>query len=198
VRALAFELVPDSARAVIADQLADLVHAADDHLTTGFLATPLLLPTLADNGYADLAFDLLLQDSWPSWLGMIDAGATTVWERWEGYTDDGMPFESHNHFSKGAVITFLHRYIAGIRPVEDAPMYRRFEIRPLLGGGITSATGRLDTPHGTIESDWRLEGETFTIRVTVPTGTSCRLVTPDGATHGVLSGTHTFSARVPV
>jgi alpha-L-rhamnosidase len=197
VRALAFELVPEEGRQVVADQLARLVRNNDNHLGTGFLSTGMLLPALADNGHADVAFDLLQQRTWPSWLAMIDKGATTTWERWEGWDGDGMPHESHNHFSKGAVITFLHRYVAGIRPVLDAPAYRRFEIRPIVGGGITSATGRLETPYGVIESSWRLADDIFTIDVTVPTGTNCRMVLPDGITHGVLAGTHRFTARMP-
>lgn len=198
VRALAFDLVPVVQRGSVADQLAELVHAADDHLATGFLSTGMLLPTLADNGYADLAFTVLQQRTWPSWLDMIDQGATTMWERWEGWTSDGQPHESHNHFSKGAVITFLHRHVAGIRPIMDAPGYRRFEIRPLVGGGITSARGRLETPHGVIESSWTIEGDHFAITIVVPVGTSARVTLPDGITHGAMAGTHRFSVTVPL
>jgi len=194
VRAIQFDLVPQPLKSRIADQLAALVRANDTHLSTGFLSTGMLLPALGDNGHPDVAFDLLQQRTAPSWLHMIDEGATTMWERWEGYDSDGMPFESHNHFSKGAVITFLHRYVAGIRP--HAPGYRRFEISPRLGGGITSAHGRLETPHGVIESDWSVEADNFRIRVVVPSGTTCRLMMPDGLTHGVLAGEHTFSTRL--
>ena len=103
VRALRFGLVPDELRQQTADDLAALVRAAGNHLGTGFLATPDLLPVLADHGHLDVAYDLLLQDTAPSWLVMIDRGATTVWERWEGIDDDGVPHESLNHYSKGAV-----------------------------------------------------------------------------------------------
>ena len=196
VRAVQFELVPNPLRTRIADQLAQLVRDDGNHLATGFLSTGLLLPTLADSGHTDVAFALLQQRTRPSWLSMIDEGATTMWERWEGWDSAGMPFESHNHFSKGAVITFLHRYVAGIRPVPDAPGYRRFEIWPRLGGGITHARGRLETPHGVIDSSWTLEEGVFRIRVTVPAGTKCRLMMPDGLTHGVLAGEHEFSSAV--
>lgn len=196
VRALTFDLVEPQARASVAAQLAALVRDNGTHLSTGFLATPDLLPALADNGYSDLAFELLQQDTWPSWLGMIDQGATTMWERWEGWQPDGLPHESHNHFSKGAVISFLHRSVAGIRPRLDSPGYRRFEVRPLLGGGITSATGRLDSPYGRIESSWRREGARFSIDVTVPSGTSCTLTLPEGSVHELGAGIHSFDVAV--
>lgn len=197
VRALAWHLVPAEAREGVIAQLLELIHDADTHLGTGFLATPLLLPTLADVGHADVAFALLQQRTAPSWLAMLDQGATTMWERWEGWTDDGQPFESHNHFSKGAVVTFLHRYVVGIRPIEHAPAYTRFEIKPVLGGGITSASGSLATPHGLIESAWTVDDGRFVIDFTVPPGTRCRLTLPDGTTHGVLPGIHRFQARLP-
>ena len=196
VRALQFDLVPVLLRGRTADQLARLVRENDNHVATGFLSSGMLLPALADNGHSDVAFALLQQRSRPSWLSMIDEGATTMWERWAGWSPDGQPFESHNHFSKGAVITFLHRYVAGIRPLPDAPGYRRFEISPRIGGAITSAEARLETPHGVIESSFTIVDGIFRIRVVVPPGTTCRLMMPDGLTHGVLAGEHVFATRV--
>ena len=88
------------------------------------------LPVLADTGHLDVAYELLASDTEPSWLTMIDRGATTVWERWNGVSADGVPHESLNHYSKGAVISLLHRYAAGIELLDDGPAYRRFRIRP--------------------------------------------------------------------
>jgi alpha-L-rhamnosidase len=197
VRALVFDLVPERVRAGVAAQLVELIRAADGHLGTGFLSTGLLLPALADAGYPDVAFEVLQQRTEPSWLAMLDRGATTMWERWQGWTDDGQPSESHNHYSKGAVVTFLHRYVVGIRPVEQSPGYARFDLHPVVGGGLTSARGSLATPHGIIESAWHIVDGRFVIDFTVPPGTRCRLTLPDGTTHGVLPGVHRFSSRLP-
>ena len=95
--------------------MVELIREAGTHLGTGFLATPDLLPVLAEAGHLDVAYELLLQDTPPSWLTMVDRGATTVWEEWEGIDDDGVAHASLNHYSKGAVIIFLHRYVAGIQ-----------------------------------------------------------------------------------
>ena len=102
---------------------------------------------------------------------MIDRGATTVWERWEGVDDDGVPHESLNHYSKGAVVSFLHRYVAGLQRLE--PTWRRFRVAPRPGGGITSAATEHVTPHGRVAVSWRLDGDALHIEVTVPTG-CCR------------------------
>ena len=194
VRALAFGLVPEELRAQTAARLVELIRANGTHLSTGFLATPYLLPVLADTGHADVAFELLFQDTVPSWLAMIDAGATTIWESWEGVdAEDGVG--SLNHYSKGAVITFLHRYVAGIRPDEDAPGYRRFRIEPVPGGGLTSATRALDSPYGRIESSWTRSGNGLDLRVTVPPGTGATVVLPDGTRHEVGPGAATFTSR---
>ena len=109
---LAFELVPPELRTNAADRLVELIRAAGTHVGTGLLATPFLLPVLAETGHLDVAYAILLQRTPPSWLAMIDRGATTVWESWEGVDADGGAHDSLNHYSKGAVISFLHQFAA--------------------------------------------------------------------------------------
>jgi alpha-L-rhamnosidase len=188
VRALAFGLVPAELRPAVAGRLAELVAEASGHLGTGFLSTPYLLPVLADHGYPDLAYQVLLQDTPPSWLAMVDRGATTVWEVWDGVDARGMPHASLNHYSKGAVASFLHRYVAGLRPVD--PGYRAFEVRPRPGGGITWATTRHISPFGPIEVSWRLRGGTFELDLQVPPGTTASVVLPGEAARTVAPGRH--------
>jgi alpha-L-rhamnosidase len=192
VRALAFELVPDDLRASVADQLVELVRAAGNHVGTGFLATPFLLPVLADAGRADVAFDLLLQEGPPSWLHMVAAGATTIWENWEGLDAEGSG--SLNHYSKGAVVSFLHRYVAGIRPDPSSPGYRRFRVEPLPGGGLSSATATLDSPYGRIRSAWQRTGDVATFEVEVPPGTTAEIVLPGGTRHEAGPGRFSWTA----
>jgi alpha-L-rhamnosidase len=197
VRALAFDLVPAERRAGAAARLVELIRAADTHLATGFLATPYLLGVLADSGHLDVAYELLFVDTIPSWLYMIERGATTVWERWDGIREDGTPFESLNHYSKGAVVSFLHRYVAGIQLLDDGgPAYRHFRIEPRPGGGITWARAEHDSPYGRIASAWRIDGGRLTLDVTVPPGTTAEVVLPgrSSQTETVAAGRHTFTA----
>jgi len=172
--------VPEELRPRTARRLVELIREAGTHLGTGFLATPLLLPVLADAGHLDVAYDVLLQDTPPSWLTMVDRGATTVWEAWEGIDADGVAHESLNHYSKGAVISFLHRYVAGIRPDENEVAYRRFRIAPRPGGGIDWAEAVHESPYGRIESSWRITERTFRLTATVPAGTTAQVELPDG------------------
>ena len=189
VRALAFGLVPDDLRDEAATDLVTLIRAAGTHLGTGFLSTPFLLPVLADTGHTDVAFELLLQDDEPSWLHMTDVGATTVWEDWDGVHADGTPSHSLNHYSKGAVISFLHRYVAGLELIE--PGYRRFRVAPTPGGGITWATNHHDSPHGRIDVAWTTDATgAGQLDVTVPPGTEADLRLPDGITDLLGPGTH--------
>jgi alpha-L-rhamnosidase len=192
VRALAFDLVPASGRQVVADQLANLVRANNNRLATGFLATPLLLPVLAEQGHLDVAYDLLLQDQPPSWLAMLARGATTVWERWEGVDDDGVPHESLNHYSKGAVVGFLHRHVAGLRRTSST--WRTFDVQPLPGGRLTWASAWHDTPHGRASVDWVLEGGALSVSVTVPPGCTATVRLPDAAAVEVGPGDHKLDA----
>ncbi len=192
VRALAFDLVPESLRPAVASRLVALIRAAGTHLGTGFLATPDLLPVLADTGHLDVAYELLFQKDVPSWLAMIDRGATTMWERWDGIDDSGNPHESLNHYAKGAVVSFLHRYVAGLgAPTE--PAYRRFPIRPRPGGGLTWAQAAHDSPYGRIEVRWSATGNHVDLSVSVPPGTTADVTLPDGSLHVLAPGEHHIS-----
>jgi alpha-L-rhamnosidase len=191
VRALAFDLVPTELRPKAAARLTELVREAGTHLGTGFLATPYLLPVLADTGHLDLAYDLLRQDTEPSWLVMIDRGATTVWENWNGVTADGTVNASLNHYSKGAVVSFLHRHVAGIELLE--PGYRRFLVRPRPGGGLTWAEAVHESPYGRIEMGWRLDDGHVHVQLAVPAGTEATVVLPSGREKTAGPGTHVFT-----
>ena len=197
VRALAFELVPHDLRPRVADQLVTLVEAAGTHVGTGFLATPDLLPVLADTGRLDAAYALLLQERAPSWLAMLARGATTMWERWDGVDEKGHAHEWLNHYSRGVVISFLHRYVVGLDVADDGPGYRRFTVRPRPGGGLTWAQASHECPYGTIDVRWDLTyvdgDDAFTLALTVPPGTSAEVHLPDGSSHLVAAGAHHFS-----
>ena len=136
VRALAFELVPPEHRTQTAGRLVELIRAAGTHLGTGFLATPFLLRVLAETGHLDVAYELLVQRTPPSWLAMVERGATTVWESWEGVDAEGVAHDSLNHYSKGAVVSFLHRCVAGI-----AAARRGAGVSPLPGRPRTAGRG---------------------------------------------------------
>ena len=191
VRALAFGLVPPGLRTAVAGRLAELVGEAGGHLATGFLSTAYLLPVLAEAGYLDLAYELLRQDTAPSWLTMVDRGATTMWEDWDGVDSGGVPHGSLNHCSKGAVATFLHRYVAGLRPVE--PGYRTFEVRPRPGGGITWASTGHVGPFGQIDVTWRVEDGSMELDLNVPGGSTATVVMPGAEPHDVGPGRHQWT-----
>jgi alpha-L-rhamnosidase len=188
VRGLAFGLIPGPQRTQAAAQLVALIRAAGTHLGTGFLATPFLLPVLADHGYLQVAYELLLQDTPPSWLAMTGQGATTIWESWQAVRDDPARAGSLNHYSKGAVISFLHRYTAGLQIAE--PGYLRFRVAPRPGGGITSARTHHDSPHGRIELAWALTGGRGHLDLTVPDGTKADINLPDQTTAALGPGAH--------
>ena len=192
-RALAFGLVPDVAPCARPPAgSSQLIRDAGNHLTTGFLATPFLLPVLADTGHLDVAYDLLFQDTEPSWLAMVDRGATTVWEEWGGVDADGVPHASLNHYSKGAVITFLHQYVAGLRLVE--PGYRRFRVAPHPGPGISCAHAHHRCPFGLIDVRWEQHDAGLALQLTVPPGTTADVVTPAGETRTFGPGDHTWQS----
>jgi alpha-L-rhamnosidase len=92
--------------------------------------------------------------------------------------DDGVPHESLNHYSKGAVISFLHRYVAGLQRLE--PTWTRFRVQPRPGGGVTSAETEHVTPHGPAAVSWRLDGDELQVEIVVPEGCTADVHLPDG------------------
>lgn len=191
VRALAFSLVSEADAPWVARRLVQLIRDKDDHLDTGFLSTPLLLPVLADAGYPEVAYDLLGQTTAPSWLAQVRRGATTTWETWEGHGPDGRARASHNHYAFGSVGLFLREYVLGIRPGE--PGYRRVVVRPMPGGGLTWAEGSVQTPHGTVWVRWEVAASSGHLKVVIPPGTTGHIVCPGGQPAEVEPGRHEFT-----
>ncbi|WP_146032396.1 family 78 glycoside hydrolase catalytic domain, partial [Actinomyces qiguomingii] len=195
VRALAFDLLTPAQRADAAAGLASLIRRNHYRLSTGFLATGLLLPTLADAGYLELAYEVLLQREEPGWMVMVERGATSIWEEWNGIDAEGRPHGSQNHYAKGAVSTFLHEYVAGIRPA--APGYTAVEIAPRPGGGITSNRSFLETAGGPIELGWRITDEGFRMWGETPPGVPTTLRLPDGRVVETTGGKYSESCPLP-
>jgi alpha-L-rhamnosidase len=206
--AIAFDLAPDDeARLAFGDALALRVHADGDHLSTGFLGTPVLLPALAATGHLDVAYDVLLQRTCPSWLYQVLAGATTVWERWDALRADGsVPMDalgggsgagmvSFNHYAYGAVADWLHTAVAGLRPDPDDPGYHHILIEPRPGGGLTHASASLLTRYGRAGVAWRLDhAGALHVDVDVPPNTSATVTLPGREPIDIGSGRRTLRA----
>lgn len=198
VRGLAFSLLEPHQRKGAIDRLVELVQAADFHLTTGFMSTGLLLPTLADNGRSDVAYRVLLQDTTPSWLYQVQAGATTTWETWEGYDKSDNAFMSHNHYAFGTVAQWLQEGVAGISPI--SPGWKQIKIAPYIGGGISHAAASVDTPHGLVRSSWNLDVATGRVEldVNIPHCCVAVVVMENARTETVGPGRHLFSFHIAI
>jgi alpha-L-rhamnosidase len=182
VLALRFDLVPEKLREKAVSHLVRAIDEKGGHLSTGFLGVKHLLPALGEGGRFDVAYRLLLNDTFPSWGYEIRNGATTIWERWDGWTeekgfqDPGM--NSFNHYAFGSVGEWMYENVAGIDFDESAPANERIVIWPRPGGGLTHAQASYDSIRGRIESDWNLEGARFELTVTIPVGTDALVHVP--------------------
>lgn len=172
VLALHFDLLPEKLRPLAAQRLADEVRKADYHLTTGFVGTPYLCHVLSRFGYTDLAYELLNQESYPSWLYPLKKGATTIWERWDGIKPDGsfqdVGMNSFNHYAYGAIGEWLCRVVAGIDVDATESGYKHTLIQPQPGGGLTHVRAALSSPYGELAVTWQLTDADFRLGVTIP------------------------------
>jgi alpha-L-rhamnosidase len=180
--ALHFDLLPESKRAAAVAYMVQGIDTYHGHMSTGFHSTYRMMLELSRAGRSDVAYKLINATTFPSWGYSIENGATTIWERWDGYVkgrgfqDKGM--NSFNHYAIGAVAEWMYRVILGLNNDDEHPGYEQFVIRPVPGGGLTWAKGSYRSIRGTIESGWRADGATFTEDVTIPANTSATVYVP--------------------
>jgi alpha-L-rhamnosidase len=177
---LKFDLLPEELRPKAADYLEEDIKSNGWHLSTGFIGVSYLLPDLTEFGKIDTAYRLLLQDTFPSWLFPVEHGATTIWERWDGWTpekgfqDPGM--NSFNHYSLGSCGEYLFGYLGGIRSA--SPGYKTILIDPIIGPGLTWAQASYNSIQGRIATNWKRNGQRLTLKVTVPPNTTATVCVP--------------------
>lgn len=178
--AFSMHLVPDALRSKMSDQFAHEIERFQYHPTVGFIGIAHLLPGLQNAGRDDLACRLLLQKTYPSWLYMVEHGATTIWERWDSYTPEkgfqepGM--NSFNHVVWGCSGEYIFSGIGGIQA--SSPGFRTVVIRPVLAESLTWAKCRYNSIRGPISTSWKKEKDGLTLEVTIPANTSATVFVP--------------------
>jgi alpha-L-rhamnosidase len=200
-------------RAQAAKRLADNIVSYNYHLTTGFLGTPYLNHVLTRFGYQDVAYTLLMQKTYPSWLYPVTVGATTIWERWDGRKPDGSfqtpSMNSFNHYAYGAIGDWMYRVLAGINSGTDPDGvgYKKIIIKPytenhLIAKNVqeqydvaplTQVDANLKTYYGKISSSWEKEGEHLNIQVKIPVNTTANVYLPKTDTSSILEGKRPLS-----
>ncbi|MDO4622025.1 MAG: family 78 glycoside hydrolase catalytic domain [Eubacteriales bacterium] len=190
IRAIAFDLLDENEKKTAASDLNSLVIKNDYHLNTGFLSTPLLCPILAEYGYTDTAFRVLLQDTAPGWLYAVKKGATTIWESWNGIDEKGKPSESLNHYSKGAIAGWMLDGIAGIKV--DVTARKPLTIAPTPNERIPHVKASLHTEWGTAVSEYTINNKEICFAITIPEGTDAIIQLPGKAAEIVGPGLHMY------
>jgi alpha-L-rhamnosidase len=182
ILALHFDMLPEPLRQQAAARLVKNIKDYGTHLTTGFLGTPYLCDVLTRFGYADVAYSLLMQKTYPSWLYPVTKGATTIWERWNGIRPDGSfepaSMNSFNHYAYGAIGDWMYRVVAGLDMDEHVAGYKHIVIKPHPGGGLTHAAASLQTYYGKVFSSWKLNNDRLVFDIEIPANTIATVFIP--------------------
>ena len=189
VRPLAFGLLNEEQTAFAEKRLLEALEHYSWRLGTGFLSTPLILDVLASVDI-EAAYRLLENEAMPGWLFMPKAGATTIWESWEGTEAQG-GIASLNHYSKGAMVEWLFQTMCGIRVDGE----NHFMIAPRPGGHFTHAKASYDSVYGTVESGWERESGKTVYTVTIPPNCTATLKI-DGREHLLSAGSCTIEREI--
>ncbi len=180
VLALMFELLPENQRSKAVNYLVEDIKGRGNHLSTGFLGTPYLCHVLSANGRTDVAYDLLLQESFPSWLYPVKMGATTIWERWDGQKTDStfqdVGMNSFNHYAYGAIGDWMYRVVAGIEI--GKPGYKHILIQPQPNKKLSYAKASFESGYGNITSGWEMKDGELVVRVSIPANTTATITLP--------------------
>ncbi|MCM3702041.1 alpha-L-rhamnosidase [Paenibacillus macerans] len=180
--ALCFHLLTPELRLKAASRLERRIKDNGNRLTTGFLGVGYLLPALSDSGRTDLAYKLLHQEEFPSWLYSVKHGATTIWERWDGWTEErgfqSPSMNSFNHYSLGSVGEWLYRYAAGLEADWRAPGFKHSLITPEPGGKLTGLRAEYASPYGLLAVEWRRDGDRLELNVRIPVNTTADIYVP--------------------
>ena len=208
VLALNFDMLPENLREQAAKRLADNIRSYNYHLTTGFLGTPYLCHVLTRFGYHDLAYTLLMQKSYPSWLYPVTQGATTIWERWDGQKPNGdfqtISMNSFNHYAYGAIGDWMYKTLGGINSSSktDGVGYKKIILKPHVDNKLVSKKEEeqsederltmvntdLDTYYGKISSHWQKGDNQFSMDFNIPVNTTAELHIPTNAIEKIMEG----------
>lgn len=183
VLALAFDLLEEKDRKRAAGILASYIEENKIKLTTGFVGTPYLCDALTRYGYADLAYKLVLQQEYPSWLYSVLQGATTIWEHWDGIKPDGTfwsdDMNSYNHYAYGSIGDWLYRVAAGIDTDRERPGYKRIAIKPHINQALSFVQATYQSMYGEITSSWETRPDgTTSLSITIPPNTDAVVTLP--------------------
>jgi alpha-L-rhamnosidase len=163
-------------RKAAGQRLADRIAANHGQLGTGFLGTPYLLAALTDTGHLDVAYHLLLDTEYPSWGYLVEHGATTMWERWNGDQMRKDPsMNSYNHYAYGAVADWVYRYAAGIDTVSSDAGFHKIYLHPNFSDALGAVNFSYESRYGTIRSEWEVSGGKASWKLTIPANSSGRL-----------------------
>ncbi len=192
---LHFDLCLEEERPALTEKLAQLIHDFDDRMTTGFLGTPYILHVLSENGLAELAYTLLMQENSPSWLYSVNHGATTMWEHWNSLREDGTfwstEMNSFNHYAYGAVYDWIFGAAVGIKPT--APGYKEVSIVPHPHKCLGWAEADIESVSGRIRCHWYYKGDTVYYEMEIPKGVTARITLPSGHKETVTDGIYHFA-----
>ena len=180
---LFMELVPQEFRKIIIESLRKNLEDNKYYLKTGFVGTSYFCRVLSENGYNDLAYKLLLNEGFPSWLYAIKLGATTVWERWNSLLPDGkfgeLGMNSLNHYTYGSIVEWMYRNMCGINPLEEFPGFRKIRLAPQPNNLLRYAKASVNTAAGLYESGWSFEEDGLHYEFSVPFNAQAELVLLD-------------------
>ena len=196
---LHFGLCTDQERPGLVSKLVELIEESDGLMSTGFVGTPYILHALTSGGRSDVAYKLLFEERSPSWLYSVTHGATTMWEHWNSLKEDGSfwsaDMNSFNHYAYGSVCDWIYGEVAGITVTDEGAGYKSFTLTPHPCKELGHVSCTLNTPCGTVVSNWYYKGNDVYYEFTVPSGSTAFLTLSDGTSAYLSGGKYMYTVK---
>lgn len=195
--ALHFDLCDE--REKTTDGLVKMIEENGMRLSTGFVGTPYLLHALSENGRTDIAYELLFQEKFPSWLYSVDHGATTMWEHWDGVREDGSfwskDMNSYNHYAYGVVYDWIFGVAAGVKVFDDGAGYTHISIKPETDRRMGFLETSIETRQGRLSTKWYYKNDAIYFEFEIPNSTTAEIELEDGQRYTVRGGRYIYSIK---
>ncbi len=185
---LSFGMVPQEDRPAVFANIRARLKEFDDHVNSGIIGGMWLMRGLTDNGAPDLAYKLATNTTYPSWGYMVEQGATTIWELWNGDAANPVMNSGNHQMLLGDLIIWYYEYLAGIKADDTDIAFKKIIMNPIFPEGLRFVNASLNTKYGWIKSEWKKDAASLEWNITVPPNTSAELTLPGDAASVTESG----------
>lgn len=192
---LTFGLVPEDKKEVVFQKIVARTAEYGNHINSGIMGMMWMMRGISDHGRPDLAYTLATNKTYPSWGYMVENGATTIWELWNGNTADPLMNSWNHQMLLGDLLIWYYEYLAGIKSDHQATAFKKIIMNPIFPEGLNYVQASYESKYGTIKSHWKKESGKLSWNIVVPANSSAVVYLPASDVNAIREGAKALSGN---